>query len=56
MGGMGGAGRGGQSQGKEHKTAENLQSSDNLDEAIGNVRATKSVVDVPITSKPTDQL
>ncbi|WP_216897004.1 hypothetical protein [Nocardia alni] len=59
MGGMpmggAGAGRGGGAS-KEHKTAENLQSTENLDDAIGNVRATKSVVDVPITSKPADQI
>ncbi len=54
MGGAGGGRGGGAS--KEHKTAENLQSTENLDDAIGNVRATKSVVDVPITSKPADQI
>ncbi|MBU3060742.1 hypothetical protein KO481_04290 [Nocardia sp. NEAU-G5] len=56
MGGMGGMGSGGTAggggQSKEHKTAENLNSTANLDEAFGDqFRATRSVMDVPVKGR-----
>jgi|GEM_PF-7107321 len=57
-GGMGGGGAGGGQGGssKEHKTAENLNSAENLNEAIGKpVRATNSVLDMPVKRRPKDK-
>lgn len=51
-GGMGGGGKGGGGGSKEHKTAENLNSTANMDEAFGDqARATRPVMDVPIKGR-----
>lgn len=53
MGAMGGGSQGGGGgQSKEHKTAENLNNTANLDEAFGDqFRATRSVMDVPVKGR-----